>query len=72
MPQIWEDYGYFIDQVVKWLEPCIAGNRLSTARLACDVMRDEQNVWCGIGVYTVSELFFLAGMISFTISHCSY
>ncbi|KAK6984310.1 hypothetical protein R3P38DRAFT_344987 [Favolaschia claudopus] len=33
--------------------------------LACDPIRAANNVWYGIGLYTVMELFFLAGLSPF-------
>jgi hypothetical protein len=30
--------------------------------LACEIMCKSPDVWQGIGVYTVCELFFIAGM----------
>ena len=37
--------------------------RSSNARtgLACEAVRGANRVWSGVGVYTVSELFFMAG-----------
>jgi len=61
-PQVWEDYSSFLSRMVRWLEPKLLNDRFSSG-LACETMRDEQQVWCGVGVYTVSELFFMAGKL---------
>jgi hypothetical protein len=31
--------------------------------LAADIIRDDPEIWPGIGVYTVNEVFWLGGMI---------
>ncbi|KAJ7804316.1 hypothetical protein B0H13DRAFT_2491520 [Mycena leptocephala] len=49
----------FLPSLVQWMESRIDGNRNF---LACDVIRSTNNVFLGIGVYTVIELFFLAGL----------
>ncbi|KAJ7775308.1 hypothetical protein B0H16DRAFT_1684288 [Mycena metata] len=49
----------FIPALVLWMQ-----KRQNSARrgLACDVIRDANQVFLGIGVYTVNELFLLAGL----------
>lgn len=58
-PPIYDDYFYFLSGVSAWIEKRAA----VTVRegLACEVVRSAQDVWCGVGVYTVCELFFDAG-----------
>ncbi|KAF8886455.1 hypothetical protein CPB84DRAFT_1850134 [Gymnopilus junonius] len=62
-PSIYDDYSYFLTKVANWIETRSRGIR---SGLACEVMRSTQDVWCGIGVYTVCELFFDAGMFSYS------
>ncbi|KAJ7927920.1 hypothetical protein B0H13DRAFT_1598279 [Mycena leptocephala] len=59
-PSILTSPARFISTVIKWIETenIFAGHK---SKLACDAIRDANHVWYGIGVYTVMELFFLAG-----------
>lgn len=61
-PDVHKDFIGFLDSVVEW----ISSRRSSRKRrngLAGKVIRDANQVWCGVGVYTSSELFFMAGMV---------
>jgi hypothetical protein len=60
---IYDDYSGFLTRVANWVE--VRMSSLGSARhgLACEVVREAQDVWCGVGVYTVSELFFDAGKV---------
>ncbi|KAJ7029911.1 hypothetical protein C8F04DRAFT_1398194 [Mycena alexandri] len=49
----------FISTLATWIRRRQAAERNG---LACDAIRDANNVFLGIGVYTVVELFFLAGL----------
>jgi hypothetical protein len=60
---VFEDFHGFLVALVDWLK---ARRRSQAPRtgLACEVMRNEEGarkVWVGVGVYTVCELFFIAG-----------
>ncbi|KAJ7183593.1 hypothetical protein C8R46DRAFT_843602, partial [Mycena filopes] len=52
----------FLPTLVQWM-----GNRRNMDRngLACEVIRSANDVFLGIGVYTVVEIFFLAGLSPF-------
>ncbi|KAK7035102.1 hypothetical protein R3P38DRAFT_2912758 [Favolaschia claudopus] len=54
----------FLVMVAEWIqdENWLDGKRYV---LACDAIRAANEVWYGIGVYTVMELFFLAGLSPF-------
>ncbi|KAJ7872465.1 hypothetical protein B0H14DRAFT_3860345 [Mycena olivaceomarginata] len=49
----------FLDSLANWIRSRPNCDRNS---LACDVIRSTRDVFLGIGVYTVNELFFLAGL----------
>ncbi|TEB25647.1 hypothetical protein FA13DRAFT_1713884 [Coprinellus micaceus] len=64
---VFEDFHGFLVALVDWLK---ARRRSQAPRtgLACEVMRNEEGarkVWVGVGVYTVCELFFIAGISIF-------
>jgi hypothetical protein len=62
-----EDILGFLDRLAKW----IARRKDSRSKrdgLACEVMRDAPEVWPGVGVYTITEVFFVAGKCTSQIS----
>ncbi|KAJ3559886.1 hypothetical protein NM688_g63 [Phlebia brevispora] len=64
LPDVHLDYEAFISEVAKWIEV----RRASTSPrggLAVTAIRDARTVFAGIGVYTVVEVFFLAGLSVF-------
>ncbi|KAJ7101589.1 hypothetical protein C8R43DRAFT_243241 [Mycena crocata] len=52
----------FLDSLASWMRGRLGGLRNG---LACEVIRNVSDVFLGIGVYTVIELFFLAGLSPF-------
>ncbi|KDR67116.1 hypothetical protein GALMADRAFT_161738 [Galerina marginata CBS 339.88] len=61
-PPIFEDYLVFLAGVANWITRRSTGNRFG---LACEAMRSAQDEWPGLGVYTVLEVFFDAGVSPF-------
>ncbi|KAK6972255.1 hypothetical protein R3P38DRAFT_2411834, partial [Favolaschia claudopus] len=63
-PDIYTQTTDFLVVVAQWMqdENWLNGKRYV---LACDAIRAANKVWYGIGVYTVMELFFLAGLSPF-------
>jgi hypothetical protein len=59
---IYDDYRSFLNGVADWIEDRRTSLGKDRQGLACEVVRGAQDVWCGVGVYTVCELFFDAGM----------
>jgi hypothetical protein len=55
------DYGGFVTGVSGWIESRRNG-RGTRNGLACEALRNASAVWVGVGVYSVCEVFFLAGM----------
>jgi hypothetical protein len=57
-PDVFTDFMTFLDCVACWIM-----ERSSNAHtgLACEAVCGANRVWSGVGVYTVSELFFMAG-----------
>ncbi|KAJ6610245.1 hypothetical protein B0H10DRAFT_2060951 [Mycena sp. CBHHK59/15] len=51
----------FLSTLAEWLQSRCGGESDRNG-LACDVIRDASNVFLGVGVYTVIEIFFLAGL----------
>ncbi|KAJ7210616.1 hypothetical protein C8J57DRAFT_1608084 [Mycena rebaudengoi] len=66
-PDIYHHHNDFLAHLVVWIQ-----QRLATPSrmqgLARDAVRDANTVFYGIGVYTVMELFFLAGLSPFLTS----
>ncbi|KAF8168972.1 hypothetical protein K438DRAFT_242206 [Mycena galopus ATCC 62051] len=52
----------FLSLLADWIRRRAESNDADQNGLACDVIRGESTVFLGIGVYTVNELFFLAGL----------
>jgi len=67
---VYQDYPDFLAAVAQWIHerryPPNSKSKSKGARkrrgLACEVIRAASNVWVGVGVYTVCEIFYLAGM----------
>ena len=45
---------------MSWIDAVLAGSK---SQLACDAIREANQIVYGIGVYTVMELFFMAGNV---------
>lgn len=59
---VYTDYFKFLETVAAWIEQR-AKLQMKRKGLACEVIRLNGNkIWGGVGVYTVSELFFDSGM----------
>lgn len=63
---IYSDYRQFLELVANWIRQHMASSS-SRCSLVCEVMRDANQVWFGVGVYTVCEILFMAGMFIFKI-----
>ncbi|KAJ7038637.1 hypothetical protein C8F04DRAFT_1255922 [Mycena alexandri] len=63
-PNIYTSTSEFLALVAGWIssENLLSGRK---NQLACNVIRDANKIWYGIGVYTVMELFFMAGLSPF-------
>ncbi|KAF9487356.1 hypothetical protein BDN71DRAFT_1594545 [Pleurotus eryngii] len=64
---IYHDYEGTVKVIVKWMKQRRSAGKIGSAAdrrdgLAMDVIRDANEVFLGIGVYTVSEIFHRAGM----------
>jgi hypothetical protein len=59
-PNVYHNFPSFLTLVASWIKE----HKLwKSKRRACDLIREAgQAVFAGVGVYTVSELFFIAGM----------
>jgi hypothetical protein len=84
---VYKDYGGFLALVARWISER-AASRSHRTTLACEAIRgaktkDGTTVWAGVGVYTVCEIFFLAGMCPsnepssalchfYSINYCRY
>ncbi|KAF8179456.1 hypothetical protein BJ912DRAFT_929655 [Pholiota molesta] len=64
-PPVYDDYRSFLNGVADWIEDRRTSLGKDRQGLACEVVRGAQDVWCGVGVYTVCELFFDAGISPF-------
>jgi hypothetical protein len=53
------DYPGFLQGVADWIRK---GQGSPRTGLACNAIRLASSVWIGVGVYTICEIFFLAGM----------
>jgi hypothetical protein len=61
---VFENFGDFLGALVAWIKGRRRSQALRTS-LASEVIRNEEGarkVWVGVGVYTVCEIFFLAGV----------
>ncbi|KAJ3510969.1 hypothetical protein NMY22_g15802 [Coprinellus aureogranulatus] len=64
---VFHDFPGFLEALVDWIERRRRSGALRTG-LACEIIRMEdgaRRVWVGVGVYTVCEIFFLAGISIF-------
>ncbi|KAF7790440.1 hypothetical protein EIP86_001395 [Pleurotus ostreatoroseus] len=64
LPDVYTDYWSFLEAVANWIK---ARHKAKSSRsgLATTEIRGANRVFAGIGVYTVLELFFLAGLSVF-------
>ncbi|KXN81811.1 hypothetical protein AN958_03741 [Leucoagaricus sp. SymC.cos] len=58
-------YCKFLSDVARWIDKRKQKKNCLRNGLACEVIREEEEVWGGVGVYTVCELFFDAGLSLF-------
>ena len=58
------NYSSFLNLVANWISQRAESNSARLG-LVCEVMRNANEVWFGVGVYTVCEVLFLAGMVTF-------
>ena len=65
-PDVYKEYHRFLQGVANWIRG--RGNVSARyTRLAINAIREEgKEVFCGVGVYTSSELFFAAGKFIFS------
>ncbi|KAJ7022801.1 hypothetical protein C8F04DRAFT_1194154 [Mycena alexandri] len=63
-PNIYTSTSEFLFLVAGWIssENLLAGKKY---QLACNVIRDANKIFYGIGIYTVMELFYMAGLSPF-------
>ncbi|KLO15001.1 hypothetical protein SCHPADRAFT_939128 [Schizopora paradoxa] len=61
---ILKDKTSFLNTLVDWIKARDNG-RCDRSLLATQVVREANHVWAGVGVYTVNELFFMAGLSPF-------
>ncbi|KAJ6616012.1 hypothetical protein B0H10DRAFT_2394288 [Mycena sp. CBHHK59/15] len=66
-PNIFSSTGEFPVLVAVWIESILLKPRYTRA---CDTIRDCNNIFYSIGVYTVMELFFMAGSLQQSFPHC--
>lgn len=67
-PDIYSCYHNFLETVAKWISDRANSSSTKKDSSACQAMRNANKVWGGVGVYTVSEIFFDAGELSILIS----
>jgi hypothetical protein len=67
-PDVYEDYAGFLQIVAAWIKERAKSTSKRTG-LASMVVRNASEVWGGVGVYTVCELFFLASKFLLCPSH---
>ncbi|KAJ3506414.1 hypothetical protein NLJ89_g6883 [Agrocybe chaxingu] len=65
-PDVYTSYSGFLKTVADWIEAQAASGSKRT-RLACEAVRNANDVWGGVGVYTVCEIFFDAGISPFLL-----
>lgn len=56
---VYSDFLRFLGIVADWIK---RDKMWGSKKQVCDVIRETQAVFAGVGVYTVSELLFIAGM----------
>lgn len=57
-PSIFANFTTFLECVAHWVEEQSSSTH---SGLACKAVHGANHVWLGVGVYTVAELFFMAG-----------
>lgn len=57
-PSIFANFTTFLECVAHWVEEQSSSTH---SGLACKAVHGANRVWLGVGVYTVAELFFMAG-----------
>ncbi|KAJ7658400.1 hypothetical protein DFH06DRAFT_990324, partial [Mycena polygramma] len=65
-PSVYPSPLEFLGLVAVWIEKLLLRPRHSRA---CDAIRDSNVIFHGVGVYTVMELFFMAGLSPFLTLH---
>ncbi|KAF7321215.1 hypothetical protein HMN09_00210500 [Mycena chlorophos] len=67
-PCVYDNFHEFVGTIAQWVEDtgmlASKSRKLGTQR-ACEAIRNANKVWYGIGVYTVCELMFFAGISPF-------
>ncbi|KAF8239953.1 hypothetical protein L208DRAFT_1374439 [Tricholoma matsutake] len=63
-PSIFANFTTFLECVAHWVEEQSSSTH---SGLACKAVHGANRVWLGVGVYTVAELFFMAGMMSYLL-----
>ncbi|KAH9948432.1 hypothetical protein B0H21DRAFT_821093 [Amylocystis lapponica] len=61
-PDAYTQYDMFVACVSQWILDRATSSQTQRFGLACDAVRNAEDVWGGVGVYTVCELFFIAGV----------
>ncbi|KAH6901006.1 hypothetical protein BKA70DRAFT_1230480 [Coprinopsis sp. MPI-PUGE-AT-0042] len=64
-PDVLGDYRHFLRCVAEWIEYRRVGKGVARNGPACKAMRSASHIWVGVGVYTVAEIFFIAGLSPF-------
>ncbi|THH12990.1 hypothetical protein EW146_g7184 [Bondarzewia mesenterica] len=59
---ILDDYQGFLTSVAQWIQYRRSSEDTERTGLVCDVLRSHGDIWGGVGVYTASEICFLAGI----------
>ncbi|KAF8240414.1 hypothetical protein L208DRAFT_1420413 [Tricholoma matsutake] len=59
-PDVYLDYHGFLQTIVVWIKKQVESTS-KRAGLACCAVCNASEIWGGVGVYTVCEIFFLAG-----------
>jgi hypothetical protein len=60
---LYNDYPGFLEEVAEWIQVKKAWTK---PNLACNFIRDSgSKVFLGVGVYTICEVFFMAGALHY-------
>ncbi|KAF8987634.1 hypothetical protein BDZ89DRAFT_1152618 [Hymenopellis radicata] len=62
---VYAEFPEWLNAVVEWAAQRARNGDASRSRFAMYVIRDARDVWGGVGVYTVAEIFFMAGLSPF-------
>lgn len=68
---VYADFGAFLEALAAWIK--LRRRHAQRTGLAYEVIRqqdDAKKVWVGVGVYTVCEIFFIAGKLSDVFACC--